>query len=125
MKYQRAGMNEEVKQAYQQATKHDPHYIEASGNLGTVCPILGLVGEAEAFWYTYETNHKMGAGFTVSNGCLSFKIEALAIEESCETWEAAYYYKDQNTLDFWINSDHDWSQSEPDALDGVGIWFSE
>lgn len=80
----------------------------------------------EEFSYVYETKHKLGAGITVSYGGLSFKLEALAIEETVKGWTATYHYEDDGALEFWINSDNDWSGSDPNwDLDGIGIWFSE
>jgi len=50
--YQREGRLEQAKDVYQKAAEHDPQYIEAWGNLGTVCSMLGLFDEADGYFDT-------------------------------------------------------------------------
>lgn len=110
----------------------EDHNAWVSDPTGTSCSwwehrdLEGPVEHAyDKFTYSYETENALGAGITVSYGGLSFSLEILAIEKHAETFEATYFYRDSGDLDFYINSNNDWSGGDDEwDINGIGIWFS-
>jgi len=114
MNHQRDGRLEQARNAYEQATDEDPHYIEAWGNLGTVYSMLGLFDKGdECFDTAFEIDEDYAWTW------LAWGNHLLA-QERFEAAEAAFHeakQRDPNDPRIWfalgmINSFYDTAYAE-------------